>query len=268
MEERRKNRPSLRFIDQLSIAVPAVIAVALSWVYLVDMAADMSAHMAVPMDMNMDMDDPASATWSLREFVQIFLMWAIMMVAMMVPTAVRTLMIFARLPGNGAARANGFLAGYIIAWAGFSLIATLLQWQLDRLRLLSPMMFSTNAILGASLLLLAALYQFSPLKKACLKHCQAPAFFLSQHLRSGVAGAVGMGVHHGAYCIGCCWSLMLLLFVAGVMDLLWILVITLFVLMEKSLPLLLGQHSAKGQTGLNLMLLVIAVAFIAIHFPT
>ena len=129
-----------------------------------------------------------------------------------------------------------FAIGYLLVWTSFSAVATLLQWGLEQLAVLSPMMASTSSLLGAGLLLAAGIYQLTPFKNACLRHCRSPVHSLMQHWRRGTSGAFMMGFHHGVYCIGCCWLLMTLLFVFGVMNLVWIAVLSVFVLLEKVVP--------------------------------
>ena len=126
--------------------------------------------------------------------------------------------------------------GYFIVWTGFSLLATLLQWLLQRLSLLNPEMETTNKVLSGMILLGAGLFQFTSLKQRCLSNCQTPISFIHQHWKNGKSGALRMGVQNGTYCLGCCWILMVLLFVSGIMNLLWIALIAIFVLIEKSLP--------------------------------
>jgi predicted metal-binding membrane protein len=128
------------------------------------------------------------------------------------------------------------VAGYISMWTAFSLLATIAQHALDRAALLSPMMVSRSAGFGAAVLIVAGVYQFTPLKNACLENCRAPAHFLSRYWRTGNFGAFRMGLRLGGYCVGCCWILMGLLFVGGVMNLLWIAAIAIFVLLEKTIP--------------------------------
>ncbi len=128
---------------------------------------------------------------------------------------------------------GAFAAGYLVAWTLFSLAATALQWALEQAALVSPMMVGASAWLGGGLLVAAGVYQWTPLKHACLENCRSPDAFLSRIWRKGAGGAVAMGVHHGAYCVGCCWFLMALLFVGGVMNLLWVAAIAAFVLLEK-----------------------------------
>lgn len=139
-----------------------------------------------------------------------------------------------------------FASGYVVVWTLFSAGATVAQWALDQAALLSPMMVTTSPWVGAALLISAGIYQLTPAKDACLRHCRTPVHFISDHWRSGVAGAFRMGVQHGAYCLGCCWALMGLLFFGGVMNLLWIAAITLFVLAEKVLPVPKGATRWSG----------------------
>jgi len=181
-------------------------------------------------------------TWEFADFGLVFLMWTIMMVGMMVPTATPMTMIYAavarKAAGQGTvlAPASTFVSGYVAMWTLFSLVATIAQWGLDRAASLSPMMVATSPALGAALLFAAGAYQLTPLKSACLRHCRSPAHFVAQHWRPGARGAFRMGLEHGGFCLGCCWLLMGLLFVGGVMNLLWIAAIAVFVLLEKVIP--------------------------------
>jgi len=169
-------------------------------------------------------------------------MWVVMMVGMMLPSATPATLIFAGIARKAArdgqivAATAWFVAGYLSIWTGFSLAATGAQWALDQAALLSPMLVATSPLLGALLLGTAGAFQLSPAKDACLDHCRSPAEFFAQNWRPGPFGAFRMGALHGAYCLGCCWALMGLLFVGGAMNLLWIAVITGFVLLEKALP--------------------------------
>ena len=177
--------------------------------------------------------------WTTTEFVFMFLMWAIMMIGMMLPSAAPMILLFAtvnrrrRTEGHAATSSAVFAAGYVGVWSTFSLEATLLQSGLHRAGLLSPMMATTSAVIGGVVLVAAGIYQWTPFKTSCLRHCQSLLHFISQYWRSGAAGAFRMGWQHGLYCLGCCWFLMGLLFVGGVMNLLWIAGLTLFVLLEK-----------------------------------
>jgi len=237
--------PSLRQWDKATLYLSIAGIVALSWWYLIDMASSMSA-----MSSMVNRQDTGIQPWTLQTFSMMFLMWIIMMVGMMLPSAVRTIMIYARVaqqtPSSTLLATACFITGYLSVWTLFSLTATIIQWWLNQQALLSPTMVSTSELLGASLLIAAGIYQLTPIKDACLKHCQSPIGFISQHFKKGYAGASHMGLHHGFYCLGCCWILMGLLFVAGVMNLLWILAITLFVLLEKLLPPYLLTTKAAG----------------------
>ena len=187
--------------------------------------------------------------WTATEFGLRLAMWAVMMVAMMVPTAAPMTLMYAAVARKATAQHNPlaptfvFVAGYLAMWTIFSLVATIAQRFLDQAALLSPMMVSTSAVLGAALLIAAGIYQFTPVKNACLRNCRAPAHFLSRYWRTGNLGAFRMGLRLGAYCVGCCWILMGLLFVGGVMNLLWIAAIAIFVLLEKTIPF--GQVSGR-----------------------
>jgi predicted metal-binding membrane protein len=180
--------------------------------------------------------------WSALDFAMMLAMWAVMMVGMMIPSAAPAVMIYAHVErraardGHVLAPTGVFVAGYLLAWTLFSVAATLGQWALERAALLSPMWVTTSPTLGAALLIVAGLYQLTPWKDACLRRCRSPAQFLAAHWRAGAAGALRLGVRHGLHCIGCCALLMALLFVGGVMNLLWIAGIALFVLLEKTLP--------------------------------
>jgi predicted metal-binding membrane protein len=210
--------------------------VALAWAWLVPAARDMYGSMDGLSAWMMQ------ATWDARYLVLIFLMWTVMMVGMMVPSAAPAILLYARFMQGSAgaqarvARTYAFAGGYLLAWAGFSLAATLAQWGLAEAALLSPMMESASPVLGGALLVVAGLYQWTPLKQSCLANCRSPLGFIMQHLRPGIGGALRLGTLHGLYCVGCCWALMLLLFVGGVMSLAWIAAITIFVLLEKLAP--------------------------------
>jgi len=216
---------------------------ALAWTYLVVMARQMATG-----DMTlMGMGTPSAITisqmpWSLLTFLLMFIMWSVMMIGMMTPSAAPMILLFARVQRRKLAdqapttRIAAFTAGYLLIWTLFSLIATGLQWALTELRLLSPMMESTSQILAIGVLLAAGIYQLTPLKSACLKQCQSPIVFLTSHWKDGTSGSLSMGIEHGMFCLGCCWLLMALLFVGGVMNLIWVAIIAIFVLLEKVVP--------------------------------
>jgi predicted metal-binding membrane protein len=172
-----------------------------------------------------------------------FAMWWVMMAAMMLPSAAPILLLFARVNRNQKAGGRPFIptgifaAGYLVAWGGFSALATGLQWELQRLGLLSPMMATTSYWLGSAILLAAGVWQLTPIKGICLRHCRSPMGFLVQSWRPGRLGAFRMGLEHGSYCLGCCWFLMGQLFFGGIMNLFWIIGLACFVLLEKTLPM-------------------------------
>ncbi len=229
--------------DKIAIFSALASIAAIAWIYLVMMANEMG-------DMEMVAGQSMQIRpWSPGDFGMMFSMWAIMMIGMMLPTALPMTLVYAAVArkaeeqGAPVAPTVTFVFGYVVVWSAFSLAATLLQWGLDRAALLSPMMVLSSPWIGASTLVLAGIYQLTPAKQACLDHCRAPAHFISQHWRPGIAGAFRLGIEHGGYCLGCCWALMLLLFVGGVMNLLWIAAITAFVLAEKILPL--GAASSR-----------------------
>jgi predicted metal-binding membrane protein len=129
-----------------------------------------------------------------------------------------------------------FASGYLLVWCGFSLAATVLQWSLDGVGVLSETMAFGNAVLASTVLIAAGVYQWTPLKDACLRHCRSPTEFLIRHWYRGTFGAVRIGVRHGFFCLGCCWMLMTLLFVGGLMNFAWVGAIALLVFLEKILP--------------------------------
>jgi predicted metal-binding membrane protein len=189
----------------------------------------------------MDAMGGMDASGSTGSYVLVAAMWSAMMVAMMVPSAAPTILLYARVhrhgPGGSIPPTAAFLAGYVGCWLGFAVVAAALQLWLEQAALASPMTMTLHSRTAAGGLLIAAgLYQLSPLKDACLSRCRSPAEFLTRHFRPGPAGALRLGMLHGGYCIGCCWMLMALLFVGGVMNLVWIAALTLLVAAEKLLP--------------------------------
>ncbi|HEY0838024.1 MAG TPA: DUF2182 domain-containing protein [Azospirillum sp.] len=179
---------------------------------------------------------PHGAAWNMANLVAVFLMWSVMMAAMMLPGAMPMLLLYDRLVrrAEGAARRTGlFVAAYLALWTLFSLGATLAQWGLHTALLLTPMGRSTSPALTAALFLVAGLYQFTPMKRACLTGCRSPLGFLTTEWRGGDWGALVMGLRHGILCVGCCWALMALVFVGGTMNLMWMAVLTLAVTLEK-----------------------------------
>jgi len=179
---------------------------------------------------------------TLTDFLMLFIMWTVMMAAMMAPSAAPMILTFAALnrkrmsTGAPLYPAGAFAGAYLAVWAAFSLAATGVQWWLHSAAMLSMSMELTDTRAAAGLLVLAGLFQWTPLKRACLDTCHAPFAFLMTHWRDGRWGALRMGIQHGVYCVGCCWAVMGLLFVAGVMNLPWVLILSLFVLAEKLSP--------------------------------
>lgn len=222
--------------DRAIVAAGLLGVAGLGWLYIVRLGREM----AVMADMAMAM--PQMTPWDLADFVLTFLMWAVMMVAMMVPSASPMILTFATINRKRLVdetpliRTGLFLVGYLLVWAGYSLLAALGQWGLHSAALLSPALAAAPWV-GGLLLVGAGVYQFTPLKDACLSRCQSPFGFILTQWREGAAGALVMGLRHGAFCVGCCWVLMALLFVAGVMNLLWVAAIAAFVLLEKVAPL-------------------------------
>ena len=213
-------------------ALAAVIAAA--WGYLLLGAG-------IEMDMGGGQMMAILPAWSPGYAVLICVMWSVMMVAMMLPTAGPTVLLVTSLAWDRLANSNLvpvtallFASGYLLVWSIFSLAATLMQWGLNNAGLLSERMAFCDAILASTVLIAAGVYQWTPLKDACLRHCRSPTEFLICHWQPGSLGAVGTGVRHGLFCLGCCWMLMALLFVGGLMSLAWVGAIALFVLVEKT----------------------------------
>jgi predicted metal-binding membrane protein len=235
--------------DRLIVAGALGLIALLSWLYVLWLAAtmnmaDMNMHGLRMIPSGTGMMRPATAPWSNVEFVFTFVMWAVMMVGMMAPSAAPMILMYARLGRRGQdsgqpfAATGWFAGGYFLAWAGFSLAATLIQWMLERHALLNDRMASPNMLLGGIVLIAAGIYQWTPLKDTCLAQCQSPLRFLMTHggFRNHVPGCLRLGFLHGSYCVGCCWVLMVLLFVVGVMNVLWIALLGLLVLLEKLTP--------------------------------
>jgi predicted metal-binding membrane protein len=204
--------------------------------------------------------------WSVGVWALAVAMWWTMMVAMMVPSAAPTILLYGQVQRRawaqgqaaGLAPIGVFAAAYLLVWLGFSLLAVLAQWVLQRNGLISPAaMASQSRWLSAGVLIGAGLYQLSPFQNLCLSHCRSPAGFLSRHWRAGAWGALRLGVLHGAYCVGCCWMLMALLFVGGVMNLAWVAALTLLVMAQKLLP---GGRWIGRASGAALLVWGVAVA--------
>src|ERR1700751_4660754 len=231
--------------DRFVVIVALVAVIVVSWIWIVlgagtGMSAVAMTQMAGMPDMDTMME---RAVWTAGYAGLIFAMWWVMMVAMMLPGAAPVLLLFARVNRTQQVRdrpyvPTGFFgAGYLTVWSGFSAVATGLQWGFEQLGLLGPMMTATNYWLGGAILLAAGVWQLTPLKGVCLRHCRSPLSFLTQQLCSVRFGAFHMGLEHGTYCLGCCWFLMALLFFGGIMNLFWIVGLALFILLEITIPM-------------------------------
>jgi predicted metal-binding membrane protein len=224
--------------DGWIVGVSLALLAGLCWAYLAIVAGAMNA-----------MTDAGGSTqfmwlmpmgrWNLADFGLAALMWIVMMIGMMVPSAAPMILLYAAIRRREAGAGNVlpptalFLTGYLAVWTGFSLAAAALQFGLVEARLMSDLMESESAALGAGILIAAGVYQLSPWKRACLAHCRSPIAFLLHHWRPGAVGALRMGLSHGAYCLGCCWLVMCVLFALGVMNLAWVAGISILVLAEK-----------------------------------
>jgi predicted metal-binding membrane protein len=251
--------------DRVVVAT-ALAAIALAaWAYVVWLAYGM-ASMAPPeapsadpmagMDMGaMDMAsavEPGFRAWTLPDFAFTFAMWGVMMVGMMTPSVAPMVLLYAGVgrraeqDGRPIAATGWFFAGYILVWIAFSLAATGAQWLLTSLSLLTPAVATESARVGGFVLIVVGLYQWTPLKAACLHQCQSPASFLTRSggFTASPDKAVRVGISHGLYCLGCCWALMALLFVGGVMNVIWIAGIAILILAEKVLPY--GSWISRG----------------------
>jgi predicted metal-binding membrane protein len=249
--------------DRLVVVILLIGVFVLSWLYLLSGAGmRMSAFEMTEMPRLGVAGGVAGmatmpAVWTPGYAVLMFFMWWVMMVAMMLPSAAPMILLFATVnrkqheTGHPHVETSIFAGGYLGAWAGFSLVAVILQWGFERAGILSPMLAASNVIGGGVLLLAAGVYQLTPMKHACLRHCRSPLVFLGTHWRAGASGALRMGLLHGVFCIGCCWLLMGLLFFGGVMNLFWIAGLALFVLLEKTVP---AGHWLGYATGFALLI--------------
>jgi predicted metal-binding membrane protein len=236
--------------DRFIVAGALGIIIALAWGYVLWLAndmdmggMDMAGFRMIPAGIGIML--PATEPWRAIEFAYVFAMWAVMMIGMMAPSAAPMMLMYARVGRQGKAEgkpyaATGwFVTGYFLAWISFSLAATVVQWAFERMTLLDSRMVSTSNVLGGIVLIAAGVYQWTPLKDVCLAQCQTPFQFLMRYggFRGDLRGCVLLGLRHGGYCVGCCWALMALLFVGGVMNVLWIAVLSLLVLLEKLTPI-------------------------------
>jgi predicted metal-binding membrane protein len=200
--------------DYLIVGGGLIVIATIGWIYMAYMTWAMS-HMSL---VQMWMPPSYSQPWAVRDLLMLLVMWSVMMIAMMVPSAIPMVMVFTAVNRNKRQRNQAyvptfiFTLGYLIAWIGFSLLASGAQWRLHTAGLLDPMMNSSSRLLGGIVLVLAGVYQWMPYKEACLRQCRTPLGFLMSEWREGRAGVLMMGVRHGLFCIGCCWAWMLVLF--------------------------------------------------------
>jgi len=256
--------------DRLVVMAGLVIVFVISAAYTVaGIGMNMSAVTMTKMAIRMPGMAMTPAGWSPAYALLVFLMWWVMMIAMMIPSAAPMVLLHAAIARKQGASARPLVAtavfalGYLAVWAGFSLVATLAQWGLEAVGVVTGMMEIASPVVAGLVLIVAGLYQFTPLKHACLRHCQSPIGFIAHHWRPGAGGAWRMGLEHGAFCLGCCWFLMLLLFVGGIMNLIWIAGIALYVGIEKFAA---GRRWVTTATGAALTLagfLVLARPFFA-----
>jgi predicted metal-binding membrane protein len=223
--------PSRR--DRLVVVSGLTVVTASCWAFLFLLAARMGS-MGSPLSM------PMTSEWSVSDVGLMWTMWAVMMAGMMLPSAVPMITAYARTVGSGRSQLRGstpmFGAGYVVAWSSFAALGTAAQWWLHDAALVDALGVSQSNVLGGAILVGAGLYQFSGLKNACLAQCRSPLGFLLNEWRDGAGGAAVMGLRHGMVCIGCCWALMAMLFVLGVMNLWWIAVVAALVSVEKLAP--------------------------------
>jgi len=236
--------PALPLRERALLLGALAAVAALGWAYLAHHAMSMASMQGMAM------------THDSADFVLLALMWVVMMLAMMLPSVAPAVLVHAAVsrrvaPAASAARNAAFAGGYALAWSGFALGAAGLQILLGHFALLSEEMRSASPFLGATLLAAAGAWQMTPIKETCLRQCRMPLQFVATHWRDGALGALRMGAWHGFYCIGCCGALMALLFVGGVMNLLWVALIAAFVLLEKiTFP---GTRAGRWLSGAGLL---------------
>ena len=232
--------------DRIVIILAFTLLTALAWSYLLWLAADMgmggmdmTGFRMIPSGMGLMI--PAQMPWRAMEFAFVFAMWTVMMVGMMTPSAMPMILMYARVGRETEPQAAPlsatvwFAAGYFLVWTAFALLATFVQWAFERTAVLDSAMASTSNVVGGLLFVAAGAYQWTQLKDVCLTQCQTPFAFLMHHggFRRDALGSLILGLRHGAYCVGCCWALMALLLVGGVMNVLWIVLLALVILLEK-----------------------------------
>jgi predicted metal-binding membrane protein len=225
--------------DRLLIWGCILLVTVLAWAYLIHLAGLMGSPMDADAMAKMGM--PMGRSWTATDAFYTWVMWSVMMIGMMAASALPVLLLFAgvqarRVDGGRSLAVLSFGLGYLSIWVGFSACATIAQWGLHQGALMNHSLATSSTAVGGAILVAAGLYQMSPLKGRCLSQCQSPLGFLMSHWRDGSRGAFTMGMRHGTFCLGCCWALMGVLFVVGVMNLLWVAALTVVVLIEKIGP--------------------------------
>ena len=230
--------PPLSHKDKSVVYIGMVAVILVSWLYLLNMVGQ---HSRMDMTM-MGMPQIAADSRTLYHFLTLFLMWSVMMTAMMLPSILPATMVFTAFNRRKKAQAQPYIGtyifaiGYLLAWSACSLLFALAQSGLSAAGMLGHAMKTNSLLLSGSILLLAGIYQWTPLKEVCLKHCRSPLGFFIERWREGHWGAVSMGWRYGLFCVGCCWALMAIMFAVGTMNILWMAVLAIFVLCEKIFP--------------------------------
>jgi predicted metal-binding membrane protein len=254
--------PALARRDRILISTCLGLVIVLAWGYLVHLDRQMSSSIQYDRMME-EMGMTMSGPWTATDVFFTFVMWVVMMVGMMAGSAMPVLLLFGAARSEGGARRVPlavliFGLGYLTVWVGFSAAAAIAQWMLHQAAMLSPAMSTSSPRLAGLILVTAGIYQLTPFKGACLSHCRSPLGFLMSNWRDGSVGAFRMGIRHGAHCLGCCWALMSVLFVVGVMNLVWVAALSVFVLAEK-----IGPGVAVVTRVAGLMMIVAGIVFIA-----
>jgi predicted metal-binding membrane protein len=233
--------------DRQIVLAALFILTVLAWGYVIWLAGHMTMSPAAQtmspmhgMDMGVALA-PAIKPWTVTDFLFTAVMWMVMMVGMMLPSAAPMILLYARVGRQAAmqdkpfAATSWFSGGYFLAWMAFSLVATLMQSGLSSAALLTPMLKTANGLLGGGILIVAGAYQWSTWKESCLAHCRSPLAFIQEHggFKAQAMASLTLGFRHGLYCVGCCWALMLLLFAGGIMNITWIAGLAILVLIEK-----------------------------------
>jgi len=227
--------------DRQAVLAALVILTALAWSAMLWLMRDLTMASAAGAMSGIDMTERDIRPWTALTFLGSFIMWAVMMASMMIPTVTPVILVYVRLGRWGEDQRKLFRAtfwfagGYLLAWAIFALLATCLHYELAGAALLTPMLASANDFLAGAILIVAGLYQWSSLKNLCLTNCRTPLRFIQRHggFKRDAMPSLTLGLRHGSYCVGCCWALMLLLFVGGVINMVWIAGLAILVLLEK-----------------------------------